>query len=143
VPYAQGIVAAARLQYQLGNTAASLNLARRALTVDDSTAGVHNALATIQKQQGDLEGAKKIMNMALYREAPWDKLNKVNNKYFFVGIYEEERRIEQLRILEEAFVGKWGEVIDAAKASKESGEFISWESGEYSALFAVLNGDQV
>jgi tetratricopeptide (TPR) repeat protein len=130
---AEGLMARSQLKLQLGNTVASLKLAKEALLVDNSVPGVHKNLAGQLQDAGDLMAAKKTMNQALYYEAPWDKANKMVNKSFIAGIYEEERRIEERRIREVRFLEIWGELIDAAWTSKQTGQFISWETGKFSS----------
>ncbi|GKY99210.1 hypothetical protein MPSEU_000876400 [Mayamaea pseudoterrestris] len=140
--FAKGLAERAQVQHRLGNNETVLDLASTSekAGVVASSAGAPALLATLLSRQGDLERAKRIMNEGLFREAPWDKLSKLANKMHVVEIYEEERRREELRLLEAAFMERWGETIDSAKANMDAGD-ISWQSikDKHLDMFATVD----
>ena len=125
----EGHVAVARLQNSSETATRALEVAKKASLLYDGRPGTHNEISALQQATGDLEGAKRTMNNALWKEAPWDKSNRLASIKAIVDIHDQERRIEERRILEQIFVEKWGPTIDAAEESRLNGDLVSWESG--------------
>jgi hypothetical protein len=124
-----GQVAVARLQHTSDVSTPAFGVAKKASLLYESRPGTHSEIAALQQATEDLEGAKRTMNDALWKEAPWDKPNRLASIKAVADIHSQERLIEERRILEEKFVETWGPTIDAAKESMQSEDLVSWESG--------------